>query len=179
MAALALLGMVASIMVAFLASRVGASAGRDLRSGVFHKVVGFSNNEFNHFSTASLITRSTNDIQQIQMIIVMLLRMVLYAPILAIGGVLQVFQTNVSMSWIIGLAVVSDCILVVLVLFLVAMPKFKMLQNLVDKLNLVTREILTGLSVIRAFSTEKHEEERFDEANTDTDEDESVSSTVR
>ena len=163
MAALALLGMVASIMVAFLASRVGASAGRDLRSGVFHKVVGFSNNEFNHFSTASLITRSTNDIQQIQMLIVMLLRMVLYAPILAIGGVLQVMKTNVSMSWIIGLAVIIIAF-VVLLLFLV-MPKFKVLQNLVDKLNLVTREILTGLPVIRAFSTEKHEEERFDDAN--------------
>ena len=162
MAALALLGMVASIMVAFLASRVGA--GRDLRSGVFHKVVGFSNNEFNHFSTASLITRSTNDIQQIQMLIVMLLRMVLYAPILAIGGVLQVMKTNVSMSWIIGLAVIIIAF-VVLLLFLVVMPKFKVLQNLVDKLNLVTREILTGLPVIRAFSTEKHEEERFDDAN--------------
>lgn len=164
MAALALLGMVASIMVAFLASRVGASAGRDLRSGVFHKVVGFSNNEFNHFSTASLITRSTNDIQQIQMLIVMLLRMVLYAPILAIGGVLQVMKTNVSMSWIIGLAVIIIAF-VVLLLFLVVMPKFKVLQNLVDKLNLVTREILTGLPVIRAFSTDKHEEERFDDAN--------------
>ena len=166
MAALALLGMAASIMVAFLASRVGASAGRDLRSGVFHKVVGFSNNEFNHFSTASLITRSTNDIQQIQMLIVMLLRMVLYAPILAIGGVLQVMKTNVSMSWIIGLAVIIIAF-VVLLLFLVVMPKFKVLQNLVDKLNLVTREILTGLPVIRAFSTEKHEEERFDKANRD------------
>ena len=164
MAALALLGMAASIMVAFLASRVGASAGRDLRSGVFHKVVGFSNNEFNHFSTASLITRSTNDIQQIQMLLVMLLRMVLYAPILAIGGVLQVMKTNVSMSWIIGLAVIIIAF-VVLLLFLVVMPKFKVLQNLVDKLNLVTREILTGLPVIRAFSTEKHEEERFDDAN--------------
>ena len=164
MAALALLGMAASIMVAFLASRVGASAGRDLRSGVFHKVVGFSNNEFNHFSTASLITRSTNDIQQIQMLIVMLLRMVLYAPILAIGGVLQVMKTNVSMSWIIGLAVIIIAF-VVLLLFLVVMPKFKVLQNLIDKLNLVTREILTGLPVIRAFSTEKHEEERFDDAN--------------
>lgn len=164
MAALALLGMAASILVAFLASRVGASAGRDLRSGVFHKVVGFSNNEFNHFSTASLITRSTNDIQQIQMLIVMLLRMVLYAPILAIGGVLQVMKTNASMSWIIGLAVIIIAF-VVLLLFLVVMPKFKVLQNLVDKLNLVTREILTGLPVIRAFSTEKHEEERFDDAN--------------
>ncbi len=164
MAALAFLGMAASIMVGFLASRIGASTGRDLRSKVFHKVVGFSNNEFDHFSTASLITRSTNDIQQIQMLIVMLLRIVLYAPILAIGGIFQVFQTNVSMSWIIALAVIVIAF-VILILFLVAMPKFRILQTLVDKVNLVMREILTGLSVIRAFSTEKHEEERFDEAN--------------
>ena len=164
MIALAFLGMAASVLVGFLASRVGASAGRDLRGRVFHKVVGFSNHEFNQFSTASLITRSTNDIQQIQMLIVMLLRMVLYAPILAIGGVFQVMKTNVSMSWIIGLAVIIIACMVLL-LFVVAMPKFKMLQKLVDKLNLVTREILTGLSVIRAFSTEKHEETRFDDAN--------------
>ena len=164
MIALAFLGMAASVLVGFLASRVGASAGRDLRGRVFHKVVGFSNHEFNQFSTASLITRSTNDIQQIQMLIVMLLRMVLYAPILAIGGVFQVMKTNVSMSWIIGLAVIIIACMVLL-LFVVAMPKFKMLQKLVDKLNLVTRQILTGLSVIRAFSTEKHEEKRFDDAN--------------
>ena len=164
MIALAFLGMAASVLVGFLASRVGASAGRDLRGRVFHKVVGFSNHEFNQFSTASLITRSTNDIKQIQMLIVMLLRMVLYAPILAIGGVFQVMKTNVSMSWIIGLAVIIIACMVLL-LFVVAMPKFKMLQKLVDKLNLVTREILTGLSVIRAFSTEKHEEKRFDDAN--------------
>ena len=164
MIALAFLGMAASVLVGFLASRVGASAGRDLRGRVFHKVVGFSNHEFNQFSTASLITRSTNDIQQIQMLIVMLLRMVLYAPILAIGGVFQVMKTNESMSWIIGLAVIIIACMVLL-LFVVAMPKFKMLQKLVDKLNLVTREILTGLSVIRAFSTEKHEEKRFDDAN--------------
>ena len=166
MLALAFLGMAASVLVGFMASRVGASAGRDLRGQVFRKVVGFSNNEFDHFSTASLITRSTNDIQQIQMLIVMLLRMVLYAPIMAAGGIYKVFQTNVSMSWIIGLAVLLIG-LVILVLFTVAMPKFKILQKLVDKLNLVTREILTGLSVIRAFSTEKHEEERFDQANRD------------
>ena len=166
MVGLAFLGMAASILVGFLASRVGAATGRDLRSRVFHKVVGFSNNEFDHFSTASLITRSTNDIQQIQLLTVMLLRIVLYAPILAIGGIIQVFQTNVSMSWIIALAVILIA-LVILVLFVVAMPKFKILQNLVDKLNLVTREILTGLSVIRAFSTQKHEEERFDRANRD------------
>ena len=164
MVALAFLGMAASVLVGFLASRVGAATGRDLRGRVFHKVVGFSNNEFDHFSTASLITRSTNDIQQIQLIIVMLLRIVLYAPILAVGGVLQVLQTNVSMSWIIGLAVVLIG-LVILVLFLVAMPRFKILQTLVDKVNLVMREILTGLRVIRAFSTQKHEEERFDDAN--------------
>lgn len=166
MTALAFLGMMASVLVGFFASRVAASAGRDLRSRVFRKVVGFSNNEFDHFSTASLITRSTNDIQQIQMLMVMLLRVVLYAPIMAIGGIYKVFHTNVSMSWIIGLAVVLIG-LVVIVLFVVAMPKFKIMQKLVDKLNLVTREILTGLQVIRAFSTEKHEEERFDKANRD------------
>ena len=129
-------------------------------------MVGFSSNEFDQFSTASLITRSTNDIQQIQMLMVMLLRMVLYAPILAAGGIYQVFRTNVSMSWIIGLAVLLIG-LVILLLFTVAMPKFKIMQKLVDRLNLVTREILTGLSVIRAFSTEKHEEKRFDAANQD------------
>ena len=164
MVALAFLGMAASVLVCYLASRVGARVGRDLRGRVFRKVVGFSNNEFDHFSTASLITRSTNDIQQVQFLAVMVLRMVLYAPILALGGVYKVFQTNVSMSWIIALAVVL-ILCVVLVLFVVAMPKFKSLQKLVDKLNLVTREILTGLPVIRAFSTEKHEEERFDAAN--------------
>ncbi len=166
MAGLALLGMAASVLVGFMASRVGAATGRDLRGRVFRKVVGFSNNEFDHFSTASLITRSTNDIQQIQLIIVMLLRIVLYAPILAIGGVIQVFQTNVSMSWIIALAVVLIG-LVILLLFLVAMPKFRIMQSLVDKVNLVMREILTGLPVIRAFSTQNHEEERFDQANRD------------
>ena len=166
MIGLAFLGMAARVLVGFLASRVGAAAGRDLRGRVFKKVVGYSSNEFDHFSTASLITRSTNDIQQVQFIIVMLLRIVLYAPILAIGGIVQVFQTNVSMSWIIGLAVVLIA-LVVLVLFAVAMPKFKSLQKLVDKVNLVMREILTGLPVIRAFSTEKHEEKRFDKANMD------------
>ena len=166
MIALALLGMAASILVCYLAARVGARVGRDIRGNVFRKVVGFSNNEFDHFSTASLITRSTNDIQQVQVLSVMILRMVLYAPILAIGGVYQVFQTNVSMSWIIAFAVgLIAC--VVLVLFVVAMPKFKILQKLVDKLNLVTREILTGLPVIRAFSTEKYEEKRFDAANID------------
>ena len=164
MLALAFLGMAASILVGLLASRVGAGVGRRLRENVFRKVVGFSNAEFDKFSTASLITRSTNDIQQIQLLLVMILRMVLYAPIMAIGGIWKVFHTNVDMSWIIGLAV-AVIIVIVGFLFLVVMPKFKLIQNQVDKLNLVSREILTGLSVIRAFGTQKHEEERFDDAN--------------
>ena len=164
MLALAFLGMAASILVGLLASRVGAGVGCRLRENVFRKVVGFSNAEFDKFSTASLITRSTNDIQQIQLLIVMILRMVLYAPIMAIGGIWKVFHTNVGMSWIIGLAV-AVIIVIVGFLFLVVMPKFKLIQNQVDKLNLVSREILTGLSVIRAFDTQKHEEERFDDAN--------------
>ncbi|MBO1721234.1 ABC transporter ATP-binding protein [Extibacter sp. GGCC_0201] len=166
MLALAALGMMASILVGLLASRVGASVGRGIRGDVFKKVVGFSNGEFDKFSTASLITRSTNDIQQIQMLTVMILRMVLYAPIMAIGGIWKVFNTNADMSWIIGLAV-GLILCVVVVLFVVVMPKFKTVQNLVDRLNLVSREILTGLPVIRAFSTEKYEEKRFDRANMD------------
>ena len=158
--------LLASILVGLMASRVGAGLGRSLRERVFRKVVGFSNGEFDKFSTASLITRSTNDIQQIQLLTVMILRMVLYAPIMAIGGIWNVFHTNVDMSWIIALAVVLIFLLVA-VLFAVVMPKFRILQNLVDRLNLVSREILTGLSVIRAFGTEKHEEERFDDANKD------------
>lgn len=164
MLALAFLGMAASILVGLLASRVGAGVGCRLRENVFRKVVGFSNAEFDKFSTASLITRSTNDIQQIQLLIVMILRMVLYAPIMAIGGIWKVFHTNVGMSWIIGLAV-AVIIVIVGFLFLVVMPKFKLIQNQVDKLNLVSREILTGLSVIRAFGTQKYEEKRFDDAN--------------
>ena len=164
MLALAFLGMAASILVGLLASRVGAGVGRRLRENVFRKVVGFSNAEFDKFSTASLITRSTNDIQQIQLLLVMILRMVLYAPIMAIGGIWKVFHTNVDMSWIIGLAV-AVIIVIVGFLFLVVMPKFKLIQNQVDKLNLVSREILTGLSVIRAFGTQKYEEKRFDDAN--------------
>lgn len=166
MLALAGLCMAASVLVGLLASRVGAGVGRGLRRDVFRKVVGFSNGEFDKFSTASLITRSTNDIQQIQILTVMILRMVLYAPILALGGVYQVCHTNVDMSWIIALAV-GIIVMIVAVLFLIVMPKFKIVQNQVDRLNLVSREILTGLPVIRAFSTEKHEEERFDEANKD------------
>ncbi len=166
MLALAALGMTASIIVGLLASRVGARVGRGLRKDVFRKVVGFSNGEFDKFSTASLITRSTNDIQQIQLLTVMILRMVLYAPIMAAGGIFKVFRTNVDMSWIIALAV-GLIVMVVVVLFAVVMPKFKVVQSMVDRLNLVSREILTGLAVIRAFSTEKYEEERFDAANKD------------
>ena len=166
MLGLAALGMAASILACLMASRVGAKVGRGLRRDTFRKVIGFSNAEFDKFSTASLITRSTNDIQQIQLLTVMILRMVLYAPIMAIGGILKVSKTNVDMFWIIGLAVLL-IVMVVAVLFIVVMPKFKIVQNMVDKLNLVSREILTGLPVIRAFHTEKQEEERFDKANKD------------
>ena len=166
MLGLAALGMAASILACLMASRVGAKVGRGLRRDTFRKVIGFSNAEFDKFSTASLITRSTNDIQQIQLLTVMILRMVLYAPIMAIGGILKVSKTNVDMFWIIGMAVLL-IVMVVAVLFIVVMPKFKIVQNMVDKLNLVSREILTGLPVIRAFHTEKHEEERFDKANKD------------
>lgn len=166
MLGLAFLGMAASVTVGLLASRVAASNGRNLRGRVFKKVVGFSNSEFDKFSTASLITRSTNDIQQIQMLTVMLLRMVLYAPIIGVGAVFKVFHTNSDMSWILALAVIM-IVMVVVVLFTMVMPKFKIVQKLVDKLNLVTREILTGLPVIRAFSNERHEEKRFDAANKD------------
>ena len=166
MLGLAALGMAASILACLMASRVGAKVGRGLRRDTFRKVIGFSNAEFDKFSTASLITRSTNDIQQIQLLTVMILRIVLYAPVMAIGGILKVSKTNVDMFWIIGLAVLL-IVMVVAVLFIVVMPKFKIVQNMVDKLNLVSREILTGLPVLRAFHTEKHEEERFDEANKD------------
>ena len=166
MLGLAALGMAASILACLMASRVGSKVGRGLRRDTFRKVIGFSNAEFDKFSTASLITRSTNDIQQIQLLTVMILRIVLYAPIMAIGGILKVSKTNVDMFWIIGLAVLL-IVMVVAVLFIVVMPKFKIVQNMVDKLNLVSREILTGLPVIRAFHTEKHEEERFDKANKD------------
>ena len=126
----------------------------------------FTNSEFDKFSTASLITRSTNDIQQIQMFMTMLFRIVVYAPLMGIGGIFKVLTTNAKMTWTIAIGVIA-IMLVIFVLFKVAMPKFKILQKLIDRLNLVTREILTGLSVIRAFSTEKHEEERFDKANMD------------
>ena len=164
MLAMALVIMLAAVSVTFLSSRVAAFLGRNLRNGVYRKVISFSGEELTHFSTASLITRSTNDIQQVQLVFAMIFRIVLYAPILGVGGVLKVLQTDVSMTWILGVAVVAILILVGF-LFAVAMPKFKILQYRIDELNLVSREILTGLSVIRAFSREKHEEERFEEVN--------------
>lgn len=166
MLGMALLMGVVTVLVGFFASRVGAGIGMTLREKVFKNVVGFSNAEMDKFSTASLITRSTNDIQQIQMVSVMLLRMVAYAPILGIGGVLKVMQTGAGMGWIIVLAI-AVILGYVMVLMSAAMPKFKLMQKLVDNINLVSREILTGLSVIRAFGREKKEEERFDEANKD------------
>ena len=156
--------MMAFMVVGYCASRVGASIGRDLRDKTFRNVVQYSNAEMDHFSTASLITRSTNDVQQIQMVTAVFLRMILYAPIIGIGGVIKVAQTHAGMEWAIALAVLVILGFVMLLTSL-AMPKFKIMQNLVDRLNLVSREILTGLNVIRAFGREKREEERFDEAN--------------
>ena len=164
MVGLALIMGLATVLVSFFASRVGAGIGRDLRDGVFKRVVGFSNAEMDQFSTASLITRSTNDIQQIQMVSAMLLRMVAYAPIMGIGGVIKAMQTGAGLGWVIALALLV-ILGYVMVLMSVSMPKFKLMQKLVDRLNLVSREILTGLSVIRAFKREDQEEERFDEAN--------------
>ena len=164
MIAMALFMAVATVIVGLIASRIGAGIGRDLRSSVYGRVMKFSNAEMDKFSTASLITRTTNDIQQIQMVIVMMLRMILYAPILGIGGIVKVFNTGAGMEWIIGLAVLI-ILGIVMILMVVAMPKFKLMQKLVDAVNLVSREILTGLSVIRAFRREEKEEQRFDEAN--------------
>lgn len=164
MVLMALLIMAASVSVVFLSSRVAAALGHDIRRDVYRKVIGFSSNEYHKFSTASLITRSTNDVQQVQMTMAMMFRIVLYAPILGLGGVLRVLQTNSSMTWILGVGVVLILVLIGM-LFTIAMPKFTKLQTLIDKLNLVTREILTGTLVIRAFSREKHEEERFEDAN--------------
>ena len=161
-----LLSVAAAIIVGLLASRTAAGVSMRLRSQVFGRVVSFSNAELDRFSTASLITRSTNDIQQVQMVIVMILRMVLYAPIIGIGGIVKVAGTKTGMGWIIGVAVAVISVVVV-ILMVVAMPKFKKMQSLVDRLNLVSREILTGVPVIRAFSRERHEEERFDAANRD------------
>ena len=164
MLGIALISVTAMIIVTFLASRVAASVGKELRGSVFNKVMSFSNAEMDKFSTASLITRSTNDIQQVQMLIVMLLRIVFYAPLMGVGGVLKVVKTNTSMTWIIAVVVIIILFIVGL-LFAVVMPKFKTVQKLIDRVNLVTREILTGIPVIRAFSTQRYEEERFDKAN--------------
>lgn len=158
------LSVLAAILVGLIASRTAARIGVDLRGRLFKKVLSFSNTEMDHFSHASLITRNTNDVQQIQMVMVMILRMVLYAPVIGIGGVIIVANTKTGMGWIIAVAVIT-ILIVVSILMKIAMPRFKKMQTLVDKLNLVSREILTGLSVIRAFSREKHEEERFGEAN--------------
>ena len=164
MLGLAFLAMAAAVMVTFLSSQAAATLGKNLRNNIYRKVISFSGEELNHFSTASLITRSTNDVQQVQMLFTLLFRIVLYAPILGIGGVYKVFQTDASMTWILALAVVVIMLFVAL-LFKVAMPKFTKLQYLIDELNLVAREILTGVPVIRAFSREKHEEQRFEDAN--------------
>ncbi len=162
---ISLISMCATVTVGLMAARVSAGVGRSMRKNVFENVVGFSNAEFDKFSTSSLITRSTNDIQQVQIFLVMFLRLVFYAPILGIGGVLKVLQTDTSMTWVIGVAVLAIMVLVG-VLFAVAMPKFRSMQKLVDRLNLVTRESLTGMLVIRAFGTQKTEEEKFEQANT-------------
>ena len=170
MAGLKMLGisfiiMASAILIMCLSARVGAKLAKTLREKVFKKVLSFSNKEFSEYSTASLITRSTNDIQQIQGLIGMLFRVVVYAPIIGIGGFLRVLnQSDNSMAWIIGVAILA-ILFIVATLFIIAMPKFKKLQELIDKLNLVAREILTGLPVIRAFNTEKREESRFDDAN--------------
>lgn len=155
----------ATILVGFFSAKTGAGIGRDLRGSLFNKVVSFSNSEMDKFSTASLITRSTNDVQQIQMVSIMMLRMIVYAPIIGIGGVIKVINSGTGMGWIIVLAVLVIMGLI-FTLMAIAMPKFKLMQKLVDRVNLVSREILTGLSVIRAFRREEREEERFDEANT-------------
>lgn len=166
MLGLTALGLAAAMIIGLIASRVGAGVGRDLRDQVFGRVLRFSSAEMNRFSTASLITRCTNDIQQVQMVCVMILRMMLYAPICAIGGILKVYRTQTGLGWII---VVAVCVILAVIgtLIKITMPKFKMMQSLVDRLNLISREILTGVMPIRAFSREKREEERFDGANTD------------
>ena len=166
MLSISLLTMVVAILIVLIGSRMAARLARTLREKVFVKVLGFSKTEMKNFGSSSLITRTTNDIQQVQSVIVFLLRVVFYAPIIGIGGVIKAINTNISMTYIIAIALAA-IILLVIVLFAIAMPKFKIIQKFVDKLNLVTREILTGLPVIRAFNNEKHEEERFDKANRD------------
>lgn len=165
MLGVSLLSAFCAILVGFFASRIAAGVGRDLRGDVFKKVEGFSSAEFNKFSTSSLITRNTNDIQQVQLVIVMFIRIVIYAPIIGIGALIKVLNTNVSMTWIIGLVLVI-ILGMIGTIFTVAMPKFKIQQKLLDKMNMVMREFLDGMPVIRAFNTQKHEEEKFNEANT-------------
>lgn len=167
MIGVALVSMISAIIIMLLSSRVAAKLGRTVREKIFKKVLSFSHTEFTEFSTASLITRSTNDIQQIQILIAMMFRVLVYAPIIGIGAFIKVLtKSNNSMAWIIGVAILA-ILFVVGTLFIIAMPKFKKLQKLIDKLNQVAREILTGLPVIRAFNKEKREEKRFDSANTD------------
>lgn len=164
MLGIAFSAMAVGILIVFIGSRMAARLARTLRHKVFTKVVGFSKNEIKTYGQSSLITRTTNDVQQVQMVVVFLLRVVFYAPIIGIGGVIKAMNTNADMTYIIGVAVVA-ILGVVVTLFAIAMPKFNRVQKLIDKLNLVTREILSGLPVIRAFSNEHHEEERFEEAN--------------
>jgi ATP-binding cassette, subfamily B, multidrug efflux pump len=161
-----LVGAACSVVVGFLSARVASGLGRNLRQQIFTRVEDFSNTEFDKFSTASLITRSTNDITQVQMLLVMLFRTIFYAPILGVGGVIRVIGGEASMTWIIAAAVMA-ILMMIGIMLIVVVPKFKIVQKLVDKLNLVTREILSGLMVIRAFNTQKHEEKKFDDANKD------------
>ena len=161
-----LLGVASAVAVSYLSAKTASGFSKSVRRKMFEKIVNFSNAEYDKFSTSSLITRTTNDIQQIEMLLTMLLRIVFYAPILGIGGVYRVIRTNASMGWIISVAL-AGIVVIIVVLFMIAVPKFQIVQKLVDKLNLTTREILNGIMVIRAFNTQKHEEERFDKVNTE------------
>lgn len=166
MLGMSLLSAVCAVFVGFFASKIAAGVGKHMRKDVFQKVESFTNAEFNRFSTASLITRNTNDIQQVQMVIVMFLRIIIYAPIIGIGALLKVISSGASMTWIIAL-VLAVILGMIFTIFMIAMPKFQIIQKLIDRLNLVMREFLDGMSVIRAFNTQKHEEEKFDKVNTD------------
>jgi ATP-binding cassette subfamily B protein len=163
---LSLLSAASTVAVGYLSARVAAGLSRNLRKKVFDKVEGFSNAEFDKFSTASLITRSTNDITQIQMLVIILIRIVFYAPIMGIGGIIRALGKSTSMSWIIAVAIIT-LVSIIIVVFSIALPKFKIIQNLIDRLSLITRENLSGMMVIRAFNTQKFEEDRFDRANID------------
>ncbi len=161
-----LLSVIFTITVGFLAAKIAAGMARDIRAGLFEKIENFSNTEFDTFSTASLITRTTNDVTQIQSVIVMSIRLVFYAPIIGVGAIIHALNKNTSMWWLIGVAVLILVVLI-LIVFLIAVPKFNQMQSLIDRINLVAREGLTGILVIRAFNREKHEEERFEKANLD------------